>query len=291
MEKQLAQKGFSLVEVMIGGAILAGLGLAGAYIFKSQRTDLKKVENLRELQEFHQHLTRQLVHPRTCNKIFGIADGGSNTSIENPKILFNCVDKCDSPESIPYFNEIEKGAWISNKEIWQIKNWTMPTFAEDSVLSGIQRIEMDISYELNPKFAGQGYPALSKKVMFGIRFGSDGFPKECIDLHQSSLNNLQNDLCNSNIADGGNFYGGDVLLWNDNLQRCSVRKLINADVRNCEAPGLIVKGVEERGTAKCVPIYEKVNAGSVDKESTCPPGSNNVQLVVDASGKVKVVCN
>lgn len=279
-------RGFSLVEVMIGGAILAGLGLAGAYIFKSQRSAQKAIEAQRELQQFHQVLTKQLTNPVSCNRMFNLT-GGAASTLNNPTELSICNSNCEVLGPSTSFSQIPKGAWTDGKQNWIISDWALPANA-NSNSTGVARLEMTMTYTINPKLAGNGYPAVNKRVVFGVRYDSSGRPKECIDINQSSLNNLQNDMCNTNITTTGDANSGAVLEWDENLQRCTSRVRSGADVKTCLSAGGIVKGIDSKGVVNCITIKDRVDNNSVN-ENECKTGTTLSFEVVN--GQIRVRCN
>lgn len=59
-----------MTEIMVGGAILAGVALSGARLFKDQRQSQGRLDSEQVLQDFHRNFTKFIQDEKNCNATF-----------------------------------------------------------------------------------------------------------------------------------------------------------------------------------------------------------------------------
>jgi type II secretory pathway pseudopilin PulG len=85
--------GFTLPEVLIGGAILAGVALGSATLFQNQKKAQRSVEYDQKLAIYHSQLSRTMGTASNCNATLKSIYATPPTSIAagNITTLFHCV--------------------------------------------------------------------------------------------------------------------------------------------------------------------------------------------------------
>jgi hypothetical protein len=229
----------SLIEVMIGGSILAGVGLAGAYIFKEQRKSQHRVEMDQELHFYHERLTRFLSKTSNCNVLFG---SRYNNDIQafNPTALYRCVSNCDAsqanlavPSPSSAFAAIN--TWLdAPKRHWMINSIEVPAATNTGKLA------VKVTYQLNPSLPNAR--SVIKTIILNLRFSAPNQFTACYDPQGSSVTNLQADICKTMSVSST----GDVLAtWDEATLSCKLESKI------CTAQGLGFAGIDSNGVVSC----------------------------------------
>lgn len=298
-------KGFSLPELMMGGAILAGVGLAGAMLFKNQSKAQRSLEHDQDLTQFHENLVRVFTNSQACNATLRNYKGaphiplGPLNSSDVTSGLANCTSadyvapagKCSNykVETGAAFTELippdaTMKRWINGKRIWRISSIGLPFQVTSS-----GDLRMHIFYQneaLNPP------KTVKKDLVVGVRFkngAGSGFV-ECVNPHTATINNAQSDLCkalNNNRTKTGD--GNFVATWDEELQKCNIVDYnTSALTTNDECPsGQIFEGYHSDGSISCKPIPSQINTlNSVDSpRSNC--ASTKIEVI---NGQVKIIC-
>lgn len=279
------QAGFTLTEVIVGGGILAGVGLSGALIFKNQKMSQKKVDNLQELNAFHQSVIRSMNNPFNCNATFkassqafiGSASIPAGTSLNG---LYNCGAGCnDFKNGAAGVSAgsaiITKGNFIDNKLLWKVNDILIP-----GGVAGTGPLIIKVVYELDPnKFPSANHPKVTKDILLNARFSTTAPVqfKECLNSQESSVNNLQNDLCKSMSAITST--GSVVATWDEATQTCKTNGDASTKLKTCPA-GMVIEGIRSDGSVHCK--YPSNGIG-------CPPGAPYAKLKM-SGGAMKIVC-
>jgi hypothetical protein len=290
----------SLTEVMLGGAVLAGLGLAAAQLFKDQRNSQRRIELDQTLSSFHGNLARLMNRSSNCNATMKmiLANGSQGIPIKTSVAgLYKCTDRCfdDNAEANLGFDAFTSGAYLSNNNMlvsnnqfidgtqtWKVKSITIP---EALTRSGSFRFTL--TYELTiPAFK----KSVSKDIVLNARFNGSVF-MECINGQESSVNNLNNDMCktwNLNEDPGSPTDIGKVSYWDSALQTCVI-----LGRKDCTDPGMRIKGIRSDGIIECEKVVGSTDASNLEDDSTvanCSP-SQKAQVYFDSvQKKIKVQC-
>lgn len=296
------QLGFTLPEIMIGGAILAGVGLAGATLFKNQTDSQARIEHDLMLSQFHTSLSKILENDHNCNATmkvngnkYGSASLGTSDDITGVYLCDTTTTTCNANFNAQTVVAVtgavflREGDWIdksSSRQIWRMTKVDYPIAVTKS---GPLRIRFE--YTLNPNI---GTRTVTKEAIVNVRFNEDavsgpvGFI-ECFNDQESSVNNLQNDVCKSfypaltNVAsDGGLVY------WDESSQSCKLNGTPGAPLKDCTAFGLMVEGIRSDGTAHCRSIGQGFDSTPLVDSTSCP-ATSSVQLVWSGS-QLKVTC-
>jgi len=284
------QSGFSLTEVTIGAAILTGVALTSAQLFKNERTSQRSTELDQKLSFYHQSLTKILNMAENCNAtmkmLFPVASPVTPIPITT---IYTCSSYCSDPNT----GNLNYDAYISgsysgsplisvNQYIDKTDTWYVceMNIVEGRVTSGLVR--MRIGYCMNPRLKNF---KIYKDIFLNTRF-SDGLFRECIDGKENAVTNLQNDLCKTLSLGGGPATStGTIATWDEASQTCKVTGSIT-----CPA-GQMVDGVGADGKAKCKNMVNNTDAEALSDPSTtanCTPGQKT-QVYFD-NGKVKIRC-
>lgn len=290
--KILKARGFSLTEVMVGGAILAGVGLAGARMFKDQKVAQKKVEHDATLTSFHNSVVKHMQNANNCNATFYGAGyyGRSGGAWPAPPAIYGC-DSCElpankeldfSPMDVPRNGSpwLVPGQWIDGTNTWRIESWTM------TAPSGTGKGTLKILYRQAPHLGGK---SLYKDVNLNMRFSQDTTPafRDCLSGNESAINNLQNDVCNSMTTQFGST--GVIMRWDDNTQKCVRIGEDGSKVKQCPA-GSVVEGIRADGSVHCKSLVQGVVPGQdLMKESAINCGSGQTKLEI-VDGKLVTSC-
>ncbi len=281
--------GFSVSEVMVGGAILAGIGLAGARMFKDQRQAQAKVVGEQELIQFHQMLTKMLQNENTCNATlagawnynptqmasFDIANIMDCTSCTSTNVDYDASPSMTTPAATSYGENI----WINpGTYLWKITDISWKS-TPDGTGPAVLKITYGQAPSDVPGWAGsraQKVYSVSKDINLMLRFSQNTTPssrlfKECVAGKQSSINNLQNDICGSmtQVTSVGN-----IMVWDDATQGCVARGTTSAPVKVCTDANLVIDGINADGTVRCRSLTYGVSPATDLSQSTgCLPGA------------------
>jgi type II secretory pathway pseudopilin PulG len=299
---KLNQRGFSLLEIMIGGAILMGVGLAGATLFKNQSRAQKMLEHEQELNRFHENLVKTFTNTQACNATFRNYRNTPNIPMGplNPSDVSRGFLTCSDPALCDEF-KIEPGAtfselippdasnkrWINNQRKWRIASLELPYTVTSS-----GDLKMNVSY-INET---EGSPKVVKKeIVVGVRFknGTGSVFKECVNPNVSSINNVQSELCRTLNANrtqhAGAVAGNYQATWDEETQNCNVVDLSTGN-QTCPA-GQVFEGYQADGTINCKIINsQELKQVVTNTEATypgCPLGSVKM---VKVGTELKIQC-
>ncbi len=306
--KGYRKSGFSITEVMVGGAILAGVALGGARMFKDQKTGQKKVELDATLNAFHASVVKVMNDAKNCNATLNtsynassagwiqpdgiyLCSGCTSTSIDytaNPTISARTSPAWVKKNTLAYPN-VSTDAWIENTS-GQTDKGTRTWFVEDITLippatAGTGSAKLRMTYRLGPTMPGAG-KTVTKDLNINMRFTQDTVAanrlfKSCLSGSESSLNNLQHDICASMTQLSS---AGSIMRWNDVTQQCDAL----TSVKTCPA-GTIIEGVRADGTVHCKAMSQGVDfQNDLMLSSPCAAGTSVRLELVD--GKLTTRC-
>lgn len=294
-----SQVGFSLTEVMIGGGILAGVGLAGAYVFKEQKLSQKRIDHDQMLTTYHMNLQKQLAIKGNCNATLSGFYGGDITantdldiSICDPDDAQYNVCKNDTDGDVDAGMKkklAEADMWIDqatgSTNIWQVER----IYVAGSTLTNSGRVKLRVQYKKNPELPTP--KTVTKEILLNARFESGGFV-ECYDEKESSVNNLQKDLCDD-ITKSLSNTGTVVAKWDEKTQTCDTSRNILSDGKLLECPGgKIVHGINSDGTVRCRDTNNGFDTDLLEQDlptNTCAPGEK-LSIVYASTGRLRVIC-
>lgn len=289
-----SNSGFSLTEVMIGGGILAGVALASAQLFKDQKTSQKKIENDQKLIMFHQNLSKQMNLAENCNTTMKqFVTAGNSIPSQTIPALYRCTANCKDTNSTANrsFDAFTAGAYtgvpmlttgdyIDGTETWKV--------AKIAVVgrSTTGNITLKLDYQTNPKVTTA--KTVTKDITINTRFNGGQF-KECVNSQESSVNNLQNDLCKAlNLSEGIASSDGRMARWDEPTQTCIVD-----GAKDCSTiPGMQIDGISTDGTVHCQPITNNTDAQAIENTAsqTCNPPMKPQAYYDTAAKKMSIRC-
>jgi prepilin-type N-terminal cleavage/methylation domain-containing protein len=296
------ESGFSLTEIMIGMAILAGVALAGATLFKNQSRAQARIEQDQMLSQYHSSLSKTLRNNFNCNATFkfkadatlvGGADDISMINLCNTSIGGNCVYPADI-SSIQPISFIQEGDWVdggaASRQIWTL---TKIEYKNNSSLTTTGSLPLRMTYTLNPKL---GTRSVTRDTSVNLRFSSGKF-KECFNDEESTIDNLQNDVCKSFSPLNSNGVVDGLVYWDDASQTCKLKGATTtgaAVVKDCSTiPGQIVNGIGSDGKVKCKTINfgaASSNADAIIDSTSCTISASSKVKLVWTGTKVKLDC-
>ena len=291
--KLFSQRGFTLPEIMIGTAILAGVSLAGVSLFRNQSKAQSQVTNDTMLNSFHGSIAKFLNNAHNCNatlrhrynSTIGPADDLTNIKI--------CTSGCnlgsDAQNAVgsAFYSE---GDWIDknlSRQIWSISSISYGNMG--AALNKTDSFPLRITYTLNPKL---GTRTIAKDIILNARFDAAGRFKECFNDQESAVNNLQNDVCKSFSPLGSNGITSDgvVMVWNEATQTCDPYGTTANPLKDCTTHGLMVEGMRADGSMHCRPIGQGFDPEPIRDTSQTTCGAGTQARVEFVGGKVKVTC-
>lgn len=303
------QSGFSLVEITLGLALMSGLGLAIAQLFRDQNRAITKNTHDSELSVFHNKLSETMSTAANCNatlkKLFPTSSAISSVDVTtlyicNPATTLCADDNSESDlsfdaytteayEGEEYFkvgDYIDRVAAISataNKEIWMIQAMRIMGSKTES-----GTIRLRITYQKNPRIAAQsGNNTTAKDIILSVRM-FDGKFKECMNPSEANLVNAQRDLCKSlNPDESTTLDDGEMALWNEEKQTCIV-----SGVKDCSSlPGFSIDGLNSEGKLTCKSTIHSTDASAIANSTLISCPSNNYKLQFNSTTKkIGVVC-
>jgi hypothetical protein len=145
------EKGFSLLEVLVGGAITLGVVGSAAYLFSSQRTTQKKIDHDQDLSAYHRQLSTILTKPNNCNAIFRESAGRANLVPFTELFICGDEEKCQrllDAETVKPFAQsyLKIDDYINDRKIWFVESISvLPPDPKTGVTT------MRIGYKINPE--------------------------------------------------------------------------------------------------------------------------------------------
>lgn len=302
--------GFSLPEVMIGGSILVGVGLASATLFKNQTSAQVRVEYDQMLNQYHSSLSKVLENDHNCNATmrsngskYGSASLGSTDDISGVYLCdtTNPINTCNSNFNaqtvVPLASAfMQEGDWIdkqpNSRKVWRLTQITYPT----PPVSKSGALTIRFEYALNPLI---GTRTIKKDTVVNVRFNDDasnsgtvGFI-ECFNAQESSVNNLQNDVCKSLFHGPNNLPNtintdGQLSYWDASTQACRLRGSTGPVLKDCTAQGMMVEGIRPDGTVHCRSISQGFDPAPIVNSTPCA-ATANVKLVWDGT-QLRITC-
>ncbi len=303
--------GFSMTEVMIGGAILAGVALGGARMFKDQRQSQTKLDQDQYLISFHQQLTKFIQNEKNCNATF---QGAWNFSpaqmatfdVDNFMECTTCTaTNVDYDASVstttPVATSFGEGQWTDPKAyMWRITDisWkTNPATGTPMVPTATGNAVLRITYGTDPSWPNSRAKkafSLTKDINIMLRFTQDAVVanrqfKECISVTESSINNLQNDICG---AMGGSISTiGSIMVWSDAAQGCVSLGSTSTPLKTCSTANMVIDGINADGTVRCRSITNGVVPSTDLMDNVgCAPGTSIRMEYDTATQKLKARC-
>ncbi len=287
------QQGFSLVEAITGGAILAGVALAGVTLFRNQSRDQSKIEYDQLLSQYHNSLAQVLEVPANCNATLRSFADQSSIGPSTINSVSLCSNNCTEDfiasdvtvgsnfiSTNDYIDQNSSGGLSKSRMIWKLQSIT-PV----NTLTKTGSLRIRFSYALDPRI---GTKIVNKDVLVGVRFQNNQF-KNCFNSQESSVNNLHNDICKSLFSQSslGQFAtNGQITYFDNATQKCLPNNLI----KDCSGGKLIVNGFRSDGTIHCVSPTRGFDPTPLADTTACSPGTK-AQLSYDsATKKLKVVC-
>jgi Tfp pilus assembly protein PilV len=286
--------GFSLIEVMIGASILAGIGLTSAHLFKESRQAQKRIEFDQQLETYHQTLAKNMNNPANCNATLKqYVPSGSAITSQNINTLYRCTSGCldNNATADLSFDAYTPGAYggtpmiaVTNytdaSNIWRVDQINM------SGRNNSGNIFFKINYTLNPRIPGSR--TISRDIVVNTRFSGGQF-KECVNSQESSINNLQNDLCKSlNLSEAIVASDGRMARWDDATQTC----IVDGSKDCSTTPGMQVDGIGTDGIVRCKPIVNNTDAAALQNPAvvTCAPTERTQAYFDTATKTLRIRC-
>ncbi len=174
--------------------------------------------------------------------------------------------------------------------------WKITDVRWKSTPPGTGAAVLRITYGTDPAWpnsrAKKAY-SVSKDINLTLRFSQNSNPalrlfQECISPKESSINNLQNDICGSmtQVTSTGN-----IMVWSDATQGCVALGNTSTPVKKCAAANMVIDGINADGTVRCKMLTNGVvPATDLMDNSGCAPGSS-IRMEFDVvTRKVKAVC-
>lgn len=268
-------------------------------MFKDQKNAQKLVDVDNLLLSYHASLVKVMHDANNCNATLqGYFGATGDTAWSNPTTIYRC-NGCLSDTTANYnagnlpgrTAVISTNSYADPTQYWRI---TGIQIGRDHMNMGLGpnvtgKAVMRVTYQLNPRIKPGGGRSVSKDINLNLRFTQGGSPqfRECLSGQESSINNLQHDICTSmtQVASSGR-----IMQWNDATQSCeSVGGTGASALKTCPS-GTILEGVKTDGTVNCKAFASGVNpVEDLMLESPCQPGATiRLELV---NGKVKTRCD
>lgn len=303
------QSGFSLVEITLGLALMSGLGLAIAHLFRDQNKAITKNTHDAELSTFHNKLSEIMSTAANCNatlnKLFPVNSPITGVDITTLYVCNPATTLCadNNSEGDLSFDAYTAGAYqgeeyfkvgdyisrvagmssIANKEIWLIQSMRIMGGKTES-----GTIRLRVTYQKNPRIAPQtGNNTTSKDIILSVRM-HDGKFKECMNPSEANLVNAQRDLCKSlNQDESETLDDGEMALWDEAKQTCVI-----SGVKDCSSSlGFSIDGINNGGIITCKSTIHSSDAVALENPTLVSCASHNYRLQFNTTTKkLGVVC-
>lgn len=298
-----SEEGSFLIEVTIGGALLAGLALGGATFYKMRVTNQDYLNKLRELDAFHSALTKTLQTSGHCNSTFkpwAEQPQVPGTGTDTLKRIRLCDSLCEEDrtarEVIPETNPVLTAATASptdNTEwlpisITNINNrqrtWRIRDFEMDPVTRSGNGL-INVHYELYP-----GRPdsrQILKTIMIYFKFtpSSAGTPEfvSCGSDRESSVRSVMQEMCEALNTDSS--LTNKFAIWDHESQKCQLRNLMTCPVNT------VITGIDSTGEVLCKSLTLGVDGSELyDNNDRNCTGGTTPRIEIRSDGKLWIRC-
>jgi hypothetical protein len=280
-----SHKGFSIVQAMVIGSVVAGLGYVGTVIMTEQKLNIRGVEQRTNNDRLHQMIYSLVQNKDHCTATFqanGIIPYDAIPTL-GATSAFTKITALNAP-SAPFttksgatYTAAEK--YMNNTVGIQSMSFTYPASSFEALGT------LSITYER----LGQGFSGKTKteKISIKLQRTLDGKFESCYAVVEDVNNNLVKEFC-ENLGEDDGVEGNvdSIFEWDPATNSCKLRDLKCPD-------GQVFVGIDSTGSRSCHRIQEWTNlADFLDTTSApCSPGSaNDVRFVPSTGNKVKVIC-
>ena len=295
-----AQHGFTLPEIMIGGAILAGVAVAGITIFKNQSKSQARVQHEMTLSQYHATLSKIIENDHNCNATFrsmgkfgapsiGGTDDISSLLLCDTSVAGNCVSEKNASNTLALMTPfISENSWIDSGSSRQV--WKLSKIEYKGSIDKTGILPLRVTYTMNPSIDSR---IVIKDANLNLRFSTTGAGlQECFNNQESAVNNLQNNVCKNfykNVS--GDAKEGVPVIWDEVTQTCKLNGQATpaTPLKDCSTSGLMVEGIRTDGTVNCRSIATGSKIAEKADSTPCAPNSK-VSFEIVAGGNVKVKC-
>lgn len=293
--------GSFLIEAIISGALIAGLGLAGASFYKSRIQNQDYLDKLQELNSFHSTLTKLLQNSSNCNATFKQwADSSQvpGTAGTDLKMIYLCTSNCREEiiangvnRGTPLLTEATANPtnntnWLpinitnltNRQRHWQIRDIGMIPLTKTG--KGI----INFMYELHP-----GRPdarIVKKSITVNMKFNLANTKFiSCGSDTESSVRSAMQEMCealSSGIAGAGE---QKLVEWKDDQLKCLMRS-------GSPCPyGQSQVGVDTKGSYKCVSLTGNVQGDELfnGDDNNCS-GNLRPTVQIGSDGQLRISC-
>jgi hypothetical protein len=221
-----SQRGYSLTEVMVGGAILAGVALAGAQLVKDQSKAQKKIDLDQDLMSYHSRLAKLMAVAGNCNATFrthlaGTAQPIAAGAMAELQLCNSSTSSCDDTAGMTGSslanNAFSTGFYAGtrfvgvNDYISSARRWRVAAIDIPEARNRSGQIRIRVTYQ---ESSGR---RVSKELQVNARFQANGDFVECTDTGESFLKSSQQDLCKTMVFVNSS---GMMATWDHVNQRC-----------------------------------------------------------------------
>lgn len=311
MNGTVKQSGFSLVEAMVGGALIAGLGLMGASIFSQQSSKVNYVDAQEKLNSYHNNLRRMFSEENHCNALLAssvpvssLAPVSINTCCPAGSVsceitgISSCLANVDEPIKVPPTNKKE----VLSVDKTKASNFTDNTrrirldsikyydpFKQEYVATmsanANKNFEMHLTYELlNVK---GGPPFIRKIIPLSLRFAESGVFRGCSTNRIGSNETARKELCESLNGLNPDYAMVAWVVDANGVGKCEALNTQNKI--KCDG-GLVLYGISSTGHPICRSILNTADQGKMinNVPGACQTGTSI--RFEKVNGRIVVVC-
>ncbi|GEM_PF-3427059 len=299
----LTNRGFSLTEVMVGGAVLAGVALTASQLFKDQKVAQRSLTDDQKLTVFHGNLATKMMDPTHCNATMKVLFPSSQPITAKPvTTLYKCTSGCgdqNSTSDLSYdaytTNAFGGSAFLSVGQLTTLEGgnvratdkgaaWKVESM---SIVNG-QNKTGPVTLRINYRNIFNNSKSISKDITLLTRFYQGNF-KECLSSKVSSVDNFNNDFCKTfNFSETMVSTEGVMARWDEATQTCKFD-----GVKDCSSiPGMQADGIGSDGVVKCKSITSPIDAINLQNTAptTCAPGQKPKAIFIMATKTFGVQC-
>jgi prepilin-type N-terminal cleavage/methylation domain-containing protein len=302
--------GFSLIEILIGVALIGGIALSASQIFKQQNEGLKYQQLVAELDTYHADLRRIIQDVNNCNASFGVDDLhhpvniGELTSSLNlccPNGLPCAIDPLTNPCSrmvdqrlalnTNIHAHLSTGDTILNNSFtvlrWDFKDYStgnnVPWIQNTTSGKVIRRVDLRVHYRMNHNLAGP--KDFIKVIPLGFHFAGPKF-QGCMTQESSAKNSLVKEICEGLNAQTRN---KKLANWfeNEAVERC---EWLDTTASHTCPSGQVFLGINSLGDKICNPASYHLNENDLleNSEEHCPTGT--IPQLLDNGTEIYLNC-
>lgn len=294
--KRLSQKGFTLVEVLVGVGISASLALLAAKLISDQQFNQNHLRVSADVDKRHAIIQSAIKNQKACNDTFaGInLDDNATNEISIPRLIKDNGAAGITNIAVP---DIDDANWKSTTSDFRIKSLILRNPLANSTYYEMRGNikELVVTYELKRKYFGD--TIVTKPIHLFMTMDAGGTFRECGSILSDTKAESMYKMCQA--------LGTTIAEWiepADYAVRIPPAELAAAQANYPNGKCQVIESKCAEGTAPikidslggfiCHPVSSRLDdlGSKIDTSTHDCVGKTNLSITTDASGRFTISC-